>query len=503
MDKVLLRLSDEERLNLQLLNAALRVSEYTDDVDDMRTIRREDRMIPSMKEFFSAVVGLTLAASEVPKAIKSELENGKPNLTTVSPILSTAFEVARRHKRLNPHHNRSEYGKLVMILQDANAALRLKTLGIPSLVDPVVTVKLALEKLGASDMMDDPLLAVATAPLLVGVTAEQASKKQAAMKTLLLKYAGPVDDDEGAATAAVTGAADSVTPIMSPTGPVATPTTAQMESQKRKQKRRSDLLERCILSVADAKVFLHSCVSPIDTLLSWLETYFISPNRPKNAPSIKISRGRGGSCLSHDHETQGTYAKESLVLWKIIQRDIFDFWQCVEDDMVVDCNGSYRFCDTGQGFHRLLSAPKTYARMSAALAEAHRYMGGWVGIKVVHLGDRDVPNALVFIDKYTIIPKMLTPIVQTIERIDDIFDETKPEQHPGVRDLLKSKYNSGEELKLMILADFFKHAFDGSGDDGGNCIDGRLTSAWNWCHLLHKKSYYDAFVLTGFTGFDG
>ena len=39
--------------------------------------------------------------------------------------------------------------------------------------------------------------------------------------------------------------------------------------------------------------------------------------------------------------------------------------------------------------------------------------------------------------------------------------------------------------------------------DAGSCIDGRLTSAWNWCSKLEQKEYFPVFLLTGFTGFDG
>ncbi|RCH80541.1 hypothetical protein CU097_000100, partial [Rhizopus azygosporus] len=35
------------------------------------------------------------------------------------------------------------------------------------------------------------------------------------------------------------------------------------------------------------------------------------------------------------------------------------------------------------------------------------------------------------------------------------------------------------------------------------CIDGRLTSAWNWCSQIEKKPYFPIFLLAGFTGFDG
>ena len=79
----------------------------------------------------------------------------------------------------------------------------------------------------------------------------------------------------------------------------------------------------------------------------------------------------------------------------------------------------------------------------------------------------------------------------------------KISEDPGLAKYIKDEFGDEHSLKKEILCDFFKHGFDGSGDDGGSCIDGRLTSCWNWCSKLEKKNYYPVFLLTGFLGFDG
>lgn len=452
MASIVIRLSDQERMVLKLLTAALTVSEYTDDVDNIRSYRREDNMEKAMTELFVAVAGLSLAAGDIPAETKDILKKsgGKCGMTAFEPMLQNAFEVGRRFKRLNPDKMRGEYGKMLMLMQDASPG-RMNNLGLESISVPIHTVSSALESIQCGALLKDAQLAKA---VKVRCSPAELQEKNASIEALIAKY----------------GAEDS---------------------------EKKEVVERCIRSIADVDDFIAINLHPIRKLMKWLEEDF---KEESSGMSLRIGSGRGGSCLTHSHQQQHQYVMESLTLWEIIHRDIFDFWECVEKDMIGASR--YRFANTGQGYNRVCSAPNTGARMSSALSEAHNRMGGWVGIKVVHLGDQDVPNALVFIDKYTVIPSLLSPIVQTIETLEHIYDETLEETHPGVRNLMKSKYGSLQELRTSILQDFFKHAFDGSGDDGGNCIDGRLTSAWNWCSLLHKKSYYDAFVLTGFNGFD-
>ncbi|GLE08494.1 hypothetical protein PINS_up019702 [Pythium insidiosum] len=105
-----------------------------------------------------------------------------------------------------------------------------------------------------------------------------------------------------------------------------------------------------------------------------------------------------------------------------------------------------------------------------------------------------------FVDKYTQISRILSPIVKTLDEIGRMaeLDTTKT---------YIADFGGVERLQKIILCDFFKHGFDGSGADNffdaGSCIDGRLTSAWNWCSKIEKKSFFHVFLMAGFVGFDG
>ena len=79
--------------------------------------------------------------------------------------------------------------------------------------------------------------------------------------------------------------------------------------------------------------------------------------------------------------------------------------------------------------------------------------------------------------------------------------------HPKLIEYVRADFGSEDGLIRVILGDFFRHAFDGSGADNfmdaGSCIDGRLTSAWEWANKLDKKIYSPIFKLCSVLGFDG
>ena len=121
-------------------------------------------------------------------------------------------------------------------------------------------------------------------------------------------------------------------------------------------------------------------------------------------------------------------------------------------------------------------------------------------IRVCHLGDTNVPNSFFFLTKYLSVAPILNPIVLCLEKIDEVAKDD------DLRAYLNAK-GGPENVKKEILLDFFRSGFDGSGGtnffDSGSCLDGRLTSAWNWCNQIEKKPFFPVFLLTGFVGFDG
>jgi len=177
-----------------------------------------------------------------------------------------------------------------------------------------------------------------------------------------------------------------------------------------------------------------------------------------------------------------------------IHLDMFHLWSLAEQDLLSE-KVLYRLRDTGQGLNRVQSAPKTSRMMHTILHKAQKSVGTWVGSSVIHMGDHNVPNALIFIDKYTQIYRILLPICNTLSQISELASK------PALRSYIENEYGSVEDCIKAVLGDFFRHGFDGSGADNffdaGSCIDGRLTSAWNWCSALEKKRYFPVFLLTG------
>ncbi|KAH8118638.1 hypothetical protein DFH11DRAFT_690550 [Phellopilus nigrolimitatus] len=451
-----LRLTLSERKFLRLLEAALQVSEYTDKIDTVVYGSKMKRIVHQIRELCAILSGLVLAA---------DYKQGQELFTdrdfeANSDFYQQIFELGRRHKIMNPDKMRTTYGKLIYILQDSQIPEVRNMLSF-SCIKPIETVYTVLEGHDVVDLLRDDLVSVATTEIYSEGRSRREiqrdiKKKEQAIETLSSRYA--------------------------------------------RNGLTQETVRQCLYSIGDNHAFLRTNRDPCEKMIGFLKENFHPTHAKDNKSSLAIRSGKGGARLNHDHSRQYAYVLQSLTLWKEILHDMFHLWYLAEQDLL-SSDVSYRLRDTGQGLNRVQAAPKTSRMMHAILHRAQTNIGSWVGSSVIHMGDHNVPNALMFIDKYSQIYRILLPICNVLTQIPGLMDK------PALRSYIEDEFGSEDNLYKEILGDFFRHAFDGSGADNffdaGSCIDGRLTSAWNWANLLEKKRYFPVFLLSGFVGFDG
>ncbi|EGZ24752.1 hypothetical protein PHYSODRAFT_539764 [Phytophthora sojae] len=449
-----LRLDEEERALFNLLDAALNVSEYTDKVDVLSYRSPVKRVIHELNETFGVLSGLMIANDFRQGRRLVQDKQFKDN----EDFFRQVFEIGRRYKIMNPERMRNNYGKMIYLLQDANLREIRNYLGF-SCVAPIKTVASLLKERHALDMLRDTRCEAATSVAAMDLADPEAlqrftANKQRAIEELVRDYK-----------------------------------SASLSEEE---------IRLCLASISDSQSYLASNRSPITRMIDYLEKYF-TPKKAEPGFSLEIRAGKNGARLSHSHASQYEYVLQSLLLWRNMTTAMLRLWWVVEEDLL---GGSmYRLRDTGQGLNRMQHAPETSHLVHSILHNTQKLRPRWVGSSVVHLGDHNVPNALMFIDKYTQISRILSPIANTVHDIPALAAQ------PNTRAYIEESFGGAETLQKRILCDFFKHGFDGSGADNffdaGSCIDGRLTSAWNWCSRIEKKSFFHVFLMAGFVGFDG
>lgn len=219
---------------------------------------------------------------------------------------------------------RTDYGKLVYLLQDSNAP-RIKELLEFQCVQPIKTVHSSLKAADALGLLADELLPVATMEVLSNnrprhLIQRDIKHKNHAVEILARKYANA--------------------------------------------KISQDDIRHCLYSIADNSSFLNANSLPVEKMLHFLHRYF-NPSEAEEGFSLSIQSGRGGSRLSHDHRRQFHFVEQSMLLWREILNDFYKLWFLAEDDLLSERN-QYRLCNTGQGLNRVQSVHERTDEIAAA-----------------------------------------------------------------------------------------------------------------------------------------
>lgn len=453
-----LRLTSSERKLHRLLEAALNVSEYTDKVDVITYVSKARRIVAQLKEVCAILSGLMVAQDfKAGQALMDDRE-----YASHARFYQSLFEIGRRYKIQNPDRMRSTYGKMMYMIQDSLIPEVTETLGF-DLYQPVLTVYSFLESRGGLAILEDELLLAATKEIIPegktrNIIQSEIKTKERSIELICRKY----------------------------------------ESSSKEKCLSKEDIRQSLYSIGDNNAYLRANRDPVQKIRHLLFAHF-SPDTPK--PSLAIHAGLKGARLSHNHERQFRYVNQSLTLWTLIMENMYELYTLVDADLL-SRTIRYRLMDTGQGLNRVQQCPAISRKMHVLLAQAQKVCGHhWVGSSAIHLGDHNVPNALMFIDKYLQVPRILNPIHAVIQHLPNLSKD------PFITHYIDEAFGGSELLREEFLGDFYRHAFDGSGADNsfdaGSCIDGRLTSAWNWGNNIWKQPYYNALLLADFTGFDG
>lgn len=452
-----IRLQLKKRKFMRLLKAALKVINYVDTVETsaLSGKRKAKQSMKQLKTLSSLLYGL-LSATDI-KYGREIMGGGE--FKKYADFFRGVIEIGRRHKIRNPEKMRSIYGTLIYLLQDSVRPSFTEELEF-ELIRSIRTVHTFLQRYGGLHILKDEYVPLATGEIIADGKSRAEIDRAIRMKEKAITYI----------------ARKYKTDILP-----------------------EDKIRMCLLSIGDNHSYLRFNRDPCLIMIKLLKTNF-SPDNFYPRYCLAIKADNDGSRLTHDHAAQYHYALQTLTLWSIILHDMYRLWHLAEEDLL-DPRNPYIVKNTGQGLQRVQQCPRTTKAMRKILYDTQQKVGFWVGSSVIHLGDDNVPNSLMFIDKYNQVARILLPIVTCLQQLPVLY---RTEQ---VKMYVDSTFGSLKDLRFMIMTDFFRSAFDGSGADNffsaGSCIDGRLTSAWNWCSQLEKKSFYPVFLLTGFVGFDG
>lgn len=451
-----LRLTMGERKVQRLMRGVMLASRYTDKVDTQEAVQGKKRDLLIVKEIVNAFSGL-IAGLSLTQGV--ELMKSK-NFSPYEAEIVAAIEANRRYKIMNPDVLRTDYVKFLYMIQDAAQSESVRDILGFDVVRSLTTIGNQLRALRAESILTDPNLPIGITPV--------PNMKDRNLLNKALRFKDVTVD-------------------------------RMVKKHAKESGAKVDDVEMCVRSLNDANNFANDNVVSTVRLIELLRELFPVTD-PQSDTDLSITEGASGSRLTHDHSKQFYFVLQSLSLWKNICRRMYSLWIIAEDDLLCSTR-KYELRNTGQGLQRVQPAPNLYIAIRDTLEETKKELGKWVGSERVHLGDDQVPNAFHFIDKYGQISRIIIPVLRTLDNIDKLAED---DHHKAY---MKKVWGSPLGAKKAILRDFFRHGFDGSGgdnmDDAGSCIDGRLTSAWNWCNTIRVKPFYPLFLLAGFSSFDG